>query len=113
MRKKLICVTAFVFIAFQLFACGEITPGPSYSLTLNWTTPTTNVDGSNLGDLSGYTVYYGTESRTYSRTIYVPWYANNVKVTDLGPGIWYLSVTAYDYYGNESVFSNEVTYSFY
>jgi len=82
------------------------------SLTLSWTAPTTNEDGTELEDLYGYMIYYGNESRDYSRKINVLGGHIDVVVSDLGPGTWYLSVTAYNYYGNESDFSNEVVHTF-
>ena len=39
---------------------GSTTPvNPTGVVTLNWTPPTENTDGSSLVDLSGYTIYYG------------------------------------------------------
>ena len=59
-------------------------------------------------DLAGYKVYYGTASRTYGSCIDV----GNVNISTV-PGLtqgvtYYFAVTAYDSYGNESGYSNEV-----
>ena len=42
-----------------------VSTGTTQSVTLNWTAPTTNTDGSALTDLAGYVVSFGTASRQY------------------------------------------------
>lgn len=76
------------------------------SATLFWNAPTENADGSDLTDLAGYNVYYGTslDSMTLGGTV------DNSTVTthlveNLTPGTWYFVVTAYDTSGNESDYS--------
>jgi hypothetical protein len=83
-------------------------PGPSgESVTLAWEEPSESEDGSALADLAGYKVYDGISSGSYTA------------VTDVGDatlftsdpypaGTYYFAVTAYDAWGNESDFSNEV-----
>jgi hypothetical protein len=77
---------------------------------LSWTPPTTNSDGTPLTDLAGYKVYCGTVSGKYT----VKKDVGNVVKWDSKPilpdGHWYCVVTAYDYSGNESKYSNEVNY---
>src|ERR1700690_1811631 len=77
------------------------------SVTLTWTPPTTNTDGTPLTDLAGYNVYYGTSSRSYGSPVNVG-NAITYTVTNLTPGSYYFAVTAYDTSGNESAYSNEV-----
>jgi len=80
----------------------------SYSATtLTWIPPTTNTDGSPLTDLSGYKLYYGTTSGSYSTTIDVG-NVTTYTLTNLAYGTYYFSVMAYDTAGNHSVNSNEV-----
>jgi hypothetical protein len=61
-------------------------------------------------DLTGYRVYYGTLSGVYSDTLDVG--ANtSYTITGLDSSLtYYFSVTAYDFSGNESNFSTEVSY---
>ena len=77
------------------------------SITLNWTRPATNTDGTQLTDLAGYKVYYGSSSRSYIAPIVVG-NVNTYTFTNLAAGSYYFAVTAYDTSGNESAFSNEV-----
>ena len=112
MVKKILLASVFILAVFHFFGCGEIITGPMNSLALSWTAPTTNEDETELEDLCGYMIYYGNESSNYFRTMNVFAYHTNAVVSDLGPGTWYLSVTAYDFYGNESDFSNEVVHTF-
>ncbi|MBI5755921.1 MAG: fibronectin type III domain-containing protein [Nitrospirae bacterium] len=78
------------------------------SATLLWDPPTTNTDGTELTDLTGYKVYYGTESGNYTASTDVG-NVTTYTVSDLPPQTYYLAVTAYDVYGNESDYSNEVS----
>ena len=51
---------------------------------LSWQPPTEREDGSPLGELSGYRIYYGTESRSYFGTVEIE-EVNIVNVCVLGP----------------------------
>ena len=79
------------------------------SVTLDWTAPTTYVDGSPITDLEGYRVYYGETSQAYTDIVVV----GNITSCSIG-GLptgkpLYFSVTAFDLSGNESTFSSEVS----
>jgi hypothetical protein len=118
------CVTGTIDSADQAPPC----PGPDCGQTLAWMAPTTNADGSPLGDLAGYEIHYDSIGRG-SDTSHV--YANAVDIGmpachatasgteceyDLaslaianGTNV-YVAVTAYDaaYPPNESPYSNEI-----
>ena len=103
-------------IAVGLFTigCGEVASVEgigSNSLMLSWNAPSTNEDGSPLSDLAGYKLYYGNAPGIYSNVITVGDYTN-AEIGDLGFGTYYLTVTAYDIYGNESGYSNEINHTF-
>lgn len=89
-------------------APNETKKNGTVSYTWKWTAPTVNEDGSPIaGDLSGYKVYYGTSSAVYTNTIDV---GNVLQATinDLpADTIHYFAITAYDFAGNESVYSTE------
>lgn len=79
--------------------------------TMSWTAPATNTDGSPLEDLAGYRVHCGKTTGSYTITQDV----GNVleyKVSDTLPtdGVYFCVATAYDTSGNESAYSNEVTF---
>ncbi len=78
------------------------------AVTLNWTAPSTNTDGTPLTDLSGYNLYYGTSSGTYTNSITL---TNVITYTlnNLSNGTYYFVVTAYTTAGLESTPSNEVS----
>ena len=73
------------------------------TLTLSWTPPTQNVDGSQLTDLLGYTVYMGDTPDTL-----LPWYFLNADTPGItltykvGPGLRFFAVTALNADGVES-----------
>ena len=78
------------------------------SVTLSWSAPTQNEDGSTLTDLAGYTIYYGGSSGNYSNEIRI----NNPSVTtyvveNLSPNTYYFVATAFDAGGTESRYSGE------
>ncbi len=75
--------------------------------TVTWNAPTENEDGSPLGDLEGYIIYYGTSSDTYTQSIDI----GNVTTYQLSgleyETTYYIALTAYDTSGNESNYSSE------
>lgn len=79
------------------------------SVQLDWTPPTEREDSSPLDGLSGYRIYYGTQSGVYENREDV----NNGGLTsyvleNLDIGTWYIAITAIDNNGVESDLSNEV-----
>jgi hypothetical protein len=93
---------------------------PSFSVTvvaaatgsaiLSWDAPTQNTDGSDLTDLAGYRVHYGTALGDYPNTIPIDNPATlDYEVDNLTEGTWFFTVTAYDTVGNESENSNVVS----
>jgi len=65
-------------------------------------------------DLAGYRVYYGPDTAMYSSSVDV---GNRTSCTISDEGFqegctYYFAVTAYDVCGNESAFSDEVSYTF-
>jgi hypothetical protein len=72
-------------------------------LTLAWD-PVTDAD------LAGYKIYYGYASRTYSVSLDVG-KATTAALSGIDAAkVYYFAATAYDLYGNESAYSNEVVY---
>lgn len=103
---KLISLSAAAAIAVLLLV---VPPGLAAQASLKWNAPGKNTDGSTLTDLAGYKVHYGTQSRSYSKTVDVG-NAAAYTVQDLAAGgTYYFSVTAYNTAGRESTFSNEVS----
>jgi hypothetical protein len=90
---------------------GSTTPPPSStppaatsSVTLNWSMPTQNVDGTPLTDLAGYKVYYGQESANMKSVVDVRGATVTTAVVEkLAPGRWYFALSSYTADGVESV----------
>jgi len=78
------------------------------SVTLAWTPPSENIDGTPLTDLAGYKIYYGSAPGNYSAEIIVdnPGISRYL-VDNLTPNNWYFVVAAYDLAGHESEVTNE------
>jgi hypothetical protein len=98
---------SLVFMGLFLFAgqsfAGEVN-------TFTWVPPTTNADGTPLDDLDGYTFYCGISSGAYGIQVNIG-NVNSVLIGDIitsADDMYYCSVTAYDVWGNESDYSNEV-----
>jgi hypothetical protein len=80
------------------------------SVTLSWTPPTQNDDGTPLTDLSGYRFRWGTSPGNYTSSVTV----NNPGITtyvvdNLAPGTYEFVATALNSDGMESDFSNTAT----
>lgn len=67
------------------------------SVTLSWTPPTTNADGSTITDLAGYRIYYGRSTGALDQTIIIDnpgiirWVVDN-----LAPTTWYFAMTSFN-----------------
>ncbi len=85
-----------------------VTQGGLGSVTVSWTPPTQNEDGSTLTDLAGYNIYYGTSAGDYQSSIRInsAGVASYV-VENLVPDTYYFASTAFNSSGIESSFSNE------
>jgi hypothetical protein len=82
----------------------------SGSATLSWTPPTTNADGSSLGNLSGYEVRYGTSAGNLTQTVSLTNPSlNRYVVENLGSGTWHFAVVAVNSAGGTSNLSNTAT----
>jgi putative Ig domain-containing protein len=90
--------------AFAIVVSSTTTTG---SVTLSWTPPTRNTDGSTLTNLAGYRILYGTSAGALNKSIQI---ANaglsRYVVENLAAGTWYFSVRAYSTTGAESIASN-------
>lgn len=64
-------------------------------------------DHSTSTTVTGYNVYWGLASGAYTSHVAIP-YQNTYILTGLQPNTYYIAVTAFDQYGNESGYSNEV-----
>jgi hypothetical protein len=97
-------VTALTAFAITVAATAVTTN----SVSVAWTPPTQNDDGSTLTDLSGYKIHYGTTSKSYTQSVSV----NNAGLTryqldSLPSGKIYIAMTAVNAAGAESDYSQE------
>ena len=82
------------------------------SATLHWSAPATRANGTPVGSLMGFRIYYGTASGAYSSSVYIPGAAtSSATISRLGSGTWYFTVTSIDASGNESSLGYEVSKS--
>lgn len=80
------------------------------SVTLSWTPPTQNEDGTVLMDLAGYNIYWGTSSGSYPNSIRLdnPGLSAYM-VENLAPGTYEFVATSFNASGVESTYSNPAT----
>ena len=80
------------------------------SLTVSWTPPARNTNGTPLTDLTGYTIRYGREPGNYTGVVRVddPTTTQYV-ITGLRTGRWYFAVSANNAAGGHSDLSGEVS----
>ena len=82
------------------------------NVTLSWSAPTQNTNGSALTNLAGYIIYYGTSASAMTQTIDI----NTVGmltyvVGDLSAGSWYFQIVAVNSAGEQSTPSATVNAS--
>ena len=76
-------------------------------VTLDWTPPTENEDGTVLTDLAGYKIYYGVTAGTYPNSIRIDNPGLSTYVVDnLTPRAYYFVATSINAMGVESQYSN-------
>jgi hypothetical protein len=81
------------------------------SITLSWSPPTQNSNGTALTNLAGYTLHYGTTSEDYTGSIEITNPAATsyvVSDSDFPPGTYYFAISAYNAQQVSSSFSGEV-----
>src|ERR1700691_6031949 len=93
---------AILFAAAGLVCgCGKGGAGPSSpaivgSATLNWSPPGRNQDGTPVGDIAGYYIYYGTKAAQLDHVVKVPNpELSRFEIRDLPAGTYYFSMRAY------------------
>jgi hypothetical protein len=100
--------------ALALAGCGGASVQSSGALgsgngtaTLNWTPVTQNTNGTELTDLAGYRVYYGTSPEDLSAVVVLddPTQTSYL-VGSLAAGTWYFAVAAYTTTGTVGELSN-------
>jgi hypothetical protein len=98
-----------VSVALQAFSI-SVTQIGTGSATLSWFPPTTDANGEPLTNLAGYKIHYGTNAESLTETITItnPGISTYV-VSNLSPGNWYFSVTAFNTYQLQSNFSSVVS----
>ena len=78
-------------------------PATSDSVTLSWSAPSENTNGSALTNLAGYEIYYGTNSSALTQHISInPVGIMNYVVSNLSSGTWYFEVVAVNSAGEKS-----------
>ncbi len=127
--RRGVCFCAVAALGFALSGCGgggggaassaatsqaatasNLPAGGAGAVTINWTPPTENTDGTPLTDLAGYDIHYGTASGAYTQSVSVSNAGLATYVVDnLTPGTYYFSVSAVNTSGTESPLSSEVT----
>jgi len=89
-----------------------VTEAASGTATLSWTAPSENTNGSALTNLAGYWINYGTSADNLSEKVQIdnPGIVTYV-VSNLSPGTWYFSLTAYSAANVQSAPSSVASYT--
>jgi hypothetical protein len=74
----------------------SVTENSNSSVSLSWTAPTQNADGTALTDLAGYYIYYGTSANQLTRSVKIasPGITSYL-LSNLSPGTWYFSIVTF------------------
>ena len=99
-------------LVFPLVACsggdGGSSSSSSSSPSLSWVAPSEREDGAALSpsEITGFRIYYGTESGNYSNTVDIDDHtATQAVLTGIPSGDVYIVMTTIDADGRESSFS--------
>jgi hypothetical protein len=85
------------------FTLTVVAPQPSTgSARVSWSPPTTRVDGTPLGTISGFRIYYGRSQTQLDQVATVSSGLTSYQIDNLEQGTWYFAVTARDSDGLES-----------
>lgn len=77
------------------------------SVTLSWTAPTQNSDGSSLNDLDAYKIYFGNSQGSYPNQVRIDNPSITTYVVDnLAPDTYFFVATSVNSQGVESAYSN-------
>jgi Fibronectin type III domain len=116
MGRLLALATFAASLVASLAACSgqHTSPSPTSgegggTLTVSWKAPSQNSDGTPLGDLVSYTIFYGPAPNTYTSAIPIddP-KATRYVVKGLQPGTtYYFAISATNSSGHHSLFSGE------
>ena len=80
------------------------------AVTLDWTPPTQNTDGTVLTNLGGYRVHYGMTEENLTESVELKNAGlTSYVVSNLSPGTWFFGVSAYSTAGVESSVSGVVS----
>lgn len=84
----------------------EVTQTADGSMTISWSAPSENSDGTTLTDLAGYYIYYGESPGNYPNRIHIdnPSVDTHL-VENLLPDTYYVVATSYNSSGTESGYS--------
>jgi hypothetical protein len=75
----------------------SVTAAAAESVTLSWTPPSTNSNGTPVSELAGYRIYYGTSAASLSTVITVNGADDTTQVIKkLASGTWYFAVTSFN-----------------
>jgi fibronectin type III domain protein len=73
------------------------------SVTLSWTAPYTNTNGTPVTNLAGYRIVYGTSLAALTQSVTIPGQGlTNYVIDNLTPGTWYFAIASYNSDGTES-----------
>jgi len=79
---------------------------PQYVVTVSWTSPTLNTNGTAVTDLAGYHIYYGPTSTQLNQVVDVAGAdVTTFVLSKMAPGTWYFAVAAYNSEKVESALS--------
>jgi len=80
------------------------------TVTLTWTAPTQNDDGTPLTNLAGYKLRYGTSATGLTQLVDIPNPTiTSASIESLSAGTWYFTLSSYTTAGVESVPTGEVS----
>jgi Putative Ig domain len=73
-----------------------VTADSADAVTVYWTAPALNSNGSAVTDLAGYRIYYGRSATSLTTVITVEGASDTSQLLNLAAGTWYIAITAFN-----------------
>jgi len=113
-------LTLFLLISLSITSCGgggdNSNPiAGTKSISISWDIPTTRIDKTTLAlsEINGFRIYLSTTSTstdTNTKIISIPYDATtSYTIKNLASGTYYIRISTYDFFGDESALSNPIS----
>jgi hypothetical protein len=96
---------------FSVAVASSGSSGGTGAVTLNWSAPQTNTDGTTITDLNSYKILYGRDAGNLSQSVSITSATQSTVIDNLASGTWFFAIVSVNKAGVESAPSNAASIS--